>query len=185
MKRIIATLATVVIFATSSMNVKLNDEEFRIVKHVHVVKAMTNNTIFEETIVKQQEIERKKAEQEKAKRSERKHKADFELISLVVMAEAEGEPEEGKRLVIDSILNRVDSDIFPNTVREVIYQPYQFTSMTNGRVDRCYVKKDIYNLVVEEYKNRYNSEVIFFRTNHYSEYGNPMFKVCCHYFSSL
>lgn len=29
------------------------------------------------------------------------------------MAEAEGEPEEGQRLVIDTILNRVDDPCFP------------------------------------------------------------------------
>ena len=32
---------------------------------------------------------------------------DIELIAIVTMAEAEGECEEGKRLVIDTILNRV------------------------------------------------------------------------------
>ena len=32
---------------------------------------------------------------------------DIELIALVTMAEAEGEPEEGKRLVIDTILNSI------------------------------------------------------------------------------
>lgn len=41
---------------------------------------------------------------------------DIELVALVTMAEAEGECEEGKRLVIDTILNRVDSASFPNTV---------------------------------------------------------------------
>lgn len=39
-------------------------------------------------------------------------KEDVELIALVTMAEAEGECEEGKRLVIDTILNRVDSEHF-------------------------------------------------------------------------
>lgn len=57
---------------------------------------------------------------------------DIELIALVTMAEAEGECEEGKRLVIDTILNRVNSDSFPNTVYEVVYQPSQFSSMWNG-----------------------------------------------------
>lgn len=33
---------------------------------------------------------------------------EIDLIALCVMAEAEGEPEEGQRLVIDTILNRVD-----------------------------------------------------------------------------
>ena len=68
---------------------------------------------------------------------------DIELIALVTMAEAEGECEKGKRLVIDTILNRVDSKHFPDTVYDVVYQKNQFTSMWNGRVDRCYVKEDI------------------------------------------
>ena len=75
---------------------------------------------------------------------------EIELIALVTMAEAEGECEEGKRLVIDTILNRVDSEHFPNTISEVIYQPHQFSSMWNGRVDRCYVNEDICQLVKEE-----------------------------------
>ena len=54
---------------------------------------------------------------------------DISLIALVTMAEAEGECEKGKRLVIDTILNRMDSEHFPDTVYDVIYQPYQFSSM--------------------------------------------------------
>lgn len=108
---------------------------------------------------------------------------DIELIALVTMAEAEAEPVEGQRLVIDTILNRVDSPYFPNTVYDVVYQPHQFTSMTNGRVDRCYVRDDLVALVREELDNRYNSEVVFFRTTRYSDYGTPMFQVGDHYFS--
>lgn len=109
---------------------------------------------------------------------------EIELIALVTMAEAEGECEEGKRLVIDTILNRVDSEHFPNTISEVIYQPHQFSSMWNGRVDRCYVNEDICQLVKEELQSRYNSEVVFFCAYGYSAYGVPMFQVENHYFSS-
>lgn len=49
---------------------------------------------------------------------------DISLIALVTMAEAEGECEKGKRLVIDTILNRMDSEHFPDTAYDVIYQPY-------------------------------------------------------------
>ena len=45
---------------------------------------------------------------------------DISLIALVTMAEAEGECEEGKRLVIDTILNRVDSERFRNNVYDVV-----------------------------------------------------------------
>lgn len=109
---------------------------------------------------------------------------EIELIALVTMAEAEGECEKGKRLVIDTILNRMDSRYFPDTVKDVIYQPYHFESMWNGRVDRCHVSNDICKLVREELMNRTNREVIFFNSGKYSKYGAPLFQVGNHYFSS-
>lgn len=109
---------------------------------------------------------------------------EIDLIALVTMAEAEDEPEEGKRLVIDTILNRVDSPIWPNDVHGVIYQPHQFTSMWNGRVDRCYVMDDIVSLVHEELKSRTNYDVVFFTADEYGKYGTPMFSVGNHYFCS-
>lgn len=111
---------------------------------------------------------------------------DIRLIALVTMAEAEGESELGKRLVIDTILNRVDSDnpYYPDTVHDVIYQKHQFEAVWNGRIDRCYVMDDIVQLVKEELQSRTNYDVMFFRTLHYSEYGIPMFQEGNHYFSS-
>lgn len=108
---------------------------------------------------------------------------DIALIALVTMAEAEGECEEGKRLVIDTILNRIDYRSFPDTAYDVIYQPYQFSSMWNGRADRCEVQEDICQLVREELESRTNYEVIFFTAGYYSDYGVPMFQVENHYFS--
>lgn len=109
---------------------------------------------------------------------------EIDLIALVTMAEAEGEPEEGKRLVIDTILNRVDDPHFPDTVHGVIYQPNQFTCMWNGRSDRCCVRADIRELVLQEMVNRTDHDVVFFRTGHYSSYGTPLFQVGHHYFSA-
>ena len=108
---------------------------------------------------------------------------DIELLALVTMAEAEGESEEGKRMVIDTILNRVDSERFDNTISEVIYAPNQFTSMWNGRVDRCYVADDIRQLVIEELTNRTNYDVLYFTAYQYGAYGTPMFQIGNHYFS--
>lgn len=111
---------------------------------------------------------------------------DIALIALITMAEAEGECERGKRLVIDTILNRVDSELayFPDTVRDVIYQQNAFTSVWNGRIDRCYVDEYICELVREELVSRTNSEVMYFTAGKYGQYGAPMFKVGNHYFSS-
>ena len=109
---------------------------------------------------------------------------ELELLALVTMAEAEDESELGKRLVIDTVLNRVDSSHFPNTITDVIYQKHQFTSMWNGRYKKTYVDDYVKNLVLEELKDRTNSDVIFFRMDRYSDYGTPLFKEDGHYFSA-
>ena len=51
---------------------------------------------------------------------------EIELIALTTIAEAEGECELGKRMVIDVILNRILSEHFPDSAYETIYQPNQF-----------------------------------------------------------
>ena len=109
---------------------------------------------------------------------------EIDLIALVTMGEAEGETELGKRLVIDTILNRIDHPSFPDTVYDVIYQPNQFSVMWNSRIDRCYVIPEIVELVKEELLERTNYDCVFFMAGGYSKYGEPLFQECCHYFSS-
>lgn len=107
---------------------------------------------------------------------------EIELLALVTIAEAEGESEYGKRLVIDTILNRVDSNRFPDTISGVIYQKDHFTSMWNGRADRCRVTDEVRQLVREEMEFRTNSDVLFFTAGEYGRYGTPAFQVGNHYF---
>lgn len=108
----------------------------------------------------------------------------IDLLALVTMAEAESESENGKRLVIDTILNRVDHSYYPDTIEGVVYQSGQFTSMWNGRVNRCYVRDDIRQLVIEEISSRTNNDVIYFTAGGYGKYGTPLFQVGNHYFAS-
>ena len=42
--------------------------------------------------------------------------------------ESRGEPEQGQRQVVEVILNRVASPLFPNTIDSVIQQPNQFAT---------------------------------------------------------
>jgi len=108
---------------------------------------------------------------------------EINLIALVTMAEAEGESELGKRYVIDTILNRVDMDGFPDSVNDVIYQPNAFESLWNGRIERCTLRYDIRDLVIEELISRKNRDVVYFCSAGYSDYGTPLFKEGNHYFS--
>ena len=110
---------------------------------------------------------------------------EIELIAVLTMAEAEGEDEMGKRLVIDTVLNRVESEAryCPDTVVDVIYQTNAFEPVWNGRMDRCYVTDDILKLVYEELEHRTNYEVVYFTAGEYNPYGTPMFQHGNHYFS--
>lgn len=58
------------------------------------------------------------------------------LLQKIVMAEAEGEPYEGKVAVANVVLNRLRSANFPDTIKSVIYQKYQFSPVGNGRINR-------------------------------------------------
>lgn len=59
---------------------------------------------------------------------------DIYLMSQVVYAESKGEPFEGKVAVASVILNRVISPQFPNSVQEVIFQPYAFSCIVDGQI---------------------------------------------------
>lgn len=54
-------------------------------------------------------------------------------FARLVMAEAEGEPFEGKLMVARVVMNRVRSSEFPDDVLSVIYEPGQFTCLLDGR----------------------------------------------------
>ena len=140
---------------------------------------VSNASIYEEIYIPSEIVETMK-QNEKTYISDE----DLELLALVTMAEAEGESELGKRLVIDTVLNRVDSSYYPNTISGVIWQKGQFSSMYNGRVNKCYVSDDICRLIKEELEYRRDNSVIYFRTGYYSSYGKPMYQVDNHYFSS-
>lgn len=62
--------------------------------------------------------------------------ADKDLLARLVSAEAVGEPYAGKVAVAVVVLNRVQSDLFPNTVKAVINQPGQFTPVSNGMINK-------------------------------------------------
>ena len=77
--------------------------------------------------------------------------SDYEvnLLALLTMAEAEGEPEYGQRLVIDTVLNRIDTPGFAKSIEGVIYERGQFSSMWDGRVQQVSVTDNMVQLVRE------------------------------------
>jgi len=64
---------------------------------------------------------------------------DFETEALckMVWAEARGEDDQGQRLVVHVILNRMASPNFPNGLLEVLFQQNAFSPVHNGAFDRA------------------------------------------------
>lgn len=110
---------------------------------------------------------------------------EYYLLSHVVEAEARNQGIDGKRLVVDVVFNRVMSDQFPNSVEEVLMQDGQFTTYTNGAYKLVEPSEDTYEAIAIEYNYIWNTDVYFFRTDHYHPFGKPLFVEEDHYFSGL
>lgn len=108
---------------------------------------------------------------------------DMEMISQLVEAEAGNQDLLGKQLVVDVVLNRVDSTDFPDTVEEVIFQEWAFEVIKNGAFDEAawYISQDSFKAVELEYENRTNSDVLYFSQKK-SEFANSHFKHQDHWF---
>lgn len=113
---------------------------------------------------------------------------DVKLLALLMLCEAQGESEYGKRLVIDTVLNRTESGRFPTTIYEVIYQRDssgpQYTPMYSNRRNQVVVTEADCNLVISEMENRTNFEVLYFRTKHFHNFGRALFQEGAHFFST-
>lgn len=91
---------------------------------------------------------------------------DSYLLAKIVMAEAEGCNIHTKTLVIMTVLNRVWSDEFPDTIEDVIFQENQFSPINNGRWDRVEPNEDCWEAVkvVMEAKYDYSGGATYFES---------------------
>lgn len=109
--------------------------------------------------------------------------ADFDLMSRVVYAEAETESFSGKVAVAEVILNRVESDTFPDTVAEVITQENAFSAY--GASDAAPLDTECQEAVQEAVNGRiFPGEVVYFREGHFHTFGTPYAVIGNHYFST-
>lgn len=109
---------------------------------------------------------------------------EFDMISQIIMAEAEGEDWEAQWYIACVILNRVESDLFPDSIEEVIFQEKQFSCVWNGRYDRVIPNDSCmealqYALDTERIPN----DVYYFTSNGYLDNTEPYMQVDDMYFS--
>lgn len=118
--------------------------------------------------------------------------AEIDLIAGTTFYEAGNQDFIGKRLVVDAILNRLDSELFPDTVEQVIYQHnsdgvYQFAVAKTGVLDTGMdkVTDECYQAVYKELVERLDLEAIYFNTGGFTSYGRALYQHGQHYFSAV
>lgn len=113
---------------------------------------------------------------------------EFELMSAVVEAESDrGEGQEGRTMIALTILNRVRSSQFPNSITGVITQSGQFQVYFEGtykrigrtsKSDKAVIEASF--LMEEEHPN-----VIFFNSIGFNHLGTPYAYIDGNYFETL
>lgn len=63
--------------------------------------------------------------------------SDWRYMTSIIYCEARGESFESQKAVGIVVMNRVKSDLFPNSVYDVIYERGQFTPTRNGSMNRA------------------------------------------------
>lgn len=113
---------------------------------------------------------------------------ELELLAAVVEAEAGNQDLTGKRLVVDVVLNRVDSPLFPDTITEVLEQPGQFSTMSNGAVEDAgwHMQEGDYTAVMMEVTGRrLDYDIYYFTAGEYNASCSPAYIHGDHYFGYL
>ncbi len=87
---------------------------------------------------------------------------EFQILCRIVEAEAGGEDIDGRVLVANVILNRVEDEAFPDTVREVVFQKnngiFQFSPLYDGRYYRVEISEKTQEAVQRALLGEDNSE---------------------------
>ena len=92
---------------------------------------------------------------------------DYYWLIKIVHAEAGNQDEKGRILVANAIINRVKSDVFPNNIKDVIFQVsggiYQFSPVKNGYISTVNADQTTINCVNRALNGEcYSDEVLYF-----------------------
>lgn len=105
--------------------------------------------------------------------------SDEDVAALMKLVEAEAgcEDRTGKLLVANVVINRVKSERFPDTIKEVIYQRVnntaQFSPVSTGSIDRVTVSEETREAVYSALEGEDASRgAMYFMARRYSDSSN-------------
>ena len=107
------------------------------------------------------------------------------LIERIVMSEARGESCEAQEAVATVILNRLMDGSFGDSIEEVCYAKGQFAAPYEGEISMS-VNLAVRNAIVyySTYCQDLPSQILYFRSHHYHDFGTPYISMGNLYFSA-
>lgn len=129
-------------------------------------------------------LEQLEVEQERMRANVEANNHEMEVLARCVEAEAGNQSIDVKRAVISVILNRVDDEDWPDTISEVIADPYEFATYWNGRMDEVTPSATTYEAISMEMETRSYPGLFYFDMDDYLPYGTPYVKMGDLYFST-
>lgn len=87
---------------------------------------------------------------------------EAQLLLKVAEAEAGNQGSDGMWLVMSVIVNRVNSGDFPDSINDVIYQKNQFSTVSNGAIDRVEISAEAHEALARIEKGDVAKEIIAF-----------------------
>jgi uncharacterized protein YgiM (DUF1202 family) len=111
-------------------------EQFVSAEYVEVSRKLPQGETKEEIEKREQELLAQKLALNTNNGIYEPAEGDLDLLAAIIYCEARGESYEGKIAVGAVVLNRVRSARFPNSIRDVIYSPGQFSPVLSGKYEQ-------------------------------------------------
>ena len=94
---------------------------------------------------------------------------EAQLLMRVAEAEAGNQGEDGMWMVMSVVVNRVNDEAWPDTIKEVIYQTSQFSSVADGHFDAAVISPEAHEALARLEGGDVAPEIIGFETTDSTE----------------
>lgn len=172
------------IFGSAIGFVIITKDESQMLRHKLGQVVIEVSSLQEQQEEEMYRLEMLEEQQAHVDENNRRYAAELEILARCVEAEAGNQSIDVKRAVVSVILNRVDDNDWPDTISEVIADPYEFATYWNGRMDEVTPSTSTYEAIALEMETRSYPGLYYFDMDKYLQYGTPYKKMGDLYFST-
>ena len=172
------------IFGSAIGFVIITKDESQMLRHKLGQVVIEVSSLQEQQEEEMYRLEMLEEQQADVDENNRRYAAELEILARCVEAEAGNQSIDVKRAVVSVILNRVDDNDWPDTISEVIADPYEFATYWNGRMDEVTPSTSTYEAIALEMETRSYPGLYYFDMDKYLQYGTPYKKMGDLYFST-